>query len=91
MVVINDSRVTAIVIRNNGKKVTLVPMRGGRLTARSVDFAEFRHEWREAGYSLSLALTTFFAHIMKWGASGEVSNGLARLAARDRFVVASLF
>ena len=91
VVVISDTRVTAIVIRNNGKKVTLVPMRGGRLTARSVDFDTFRREWREAGYSLSQALTTFLAHIMKWGASGEVSTGLARLAARDRFVVASLF
>ena len=91
VVVINAQRVTAIVIRNNGKKVTLVPMRGGRLTARSVDFDEFRTQWQEAGYSLCQALTTFLAHIMNCGASGEVSSGLARLAARDRFVVAPLF
>ena len=91
MVVISAQRVTAIVIRNNGRKVILVPMRAGRLTARTVEFEEFRTEWQEAGYSLSQALTTFLAHIMKWGASGEVSTGLARLAARDRFVVAPLF
>jgi hypothetical protein len=52
---------------------------------------EFRQEWREAGYSLSQALTTFLAHVMKWGASIEVSRGLEKLAARDRFVVATLF
>jgi hypothetical protein len=28
---------------------------------------------------------------MKWGASLEVVRGLEKLAARDRFVVASLF
>ena len=91
MVVTNTSRITAIVIRNNGEKVVLVPMRGGRLSAKSMSFSEFRNEWREAGYSLSQALTTFLAHIMKWGASGEVSQGLARLAARDRYVVSPLF
>jgi hypothetical protein len=36
-------------------------------------------------------MTTFLAHIMKWGASLEVVKGLEKLAARDRFVVASLF
>ena len=91
MVVINRHRTTAIVIRNTGERVTLVPMKGGRLSAKTMGFAEFKQEWREAGYSLSQALTTFFAHVMKWGASGEVSRGLERLAARDRFVVASLF
>ena len=91
MVVTNSQRQTAIVIRNSSGKITLVPMKGGRLTARTMGFAEFRSEWREAGYSLSQALTTFLAHIMKWGASGEVSQGLARLAARDRFVVSPLF
>ncbi len=91
MVVINQTRTTAIVIRNSGDKVTLVPMRGGRLSARTLSFAEFRQEWREAGYSLAQALTTFLAHVMKWGASNEVSRGLARLAARDRFVVSPLF
>ncbi len=91
MVVTNGQRITAIVIRNNGEKVVLVPMRGGRLSAKSMSFGEFRNDWREAGYSLSQALTTFLAHIMKWGASGEVSQGLARLAARDRYVVSPLF
>jgi hypothetical protein len=91
MVVINANRTTAIVIRSSSEKVTLVPMKGGRLSARTLSFMEFRQEWREAGYSLSQALTTFLAHVMKWGASIEVSRGLEKLAARDRFVVATLF
>ena len=91
VVVINCHRTTAIVIRNAGDKVTLVPMKGGRLSARTLSFSEFRSEWREAGYSLSQALTTFLSHVMKWGASNEVSRGLERLAARDRFVIGSLF
>lgn len=91
MVVIDNGRNTAIVIRNDGVKVTLVPMKSGKLKARTLSFGEFRQEWRETGYALSQALTTFLAHIMKWGASLEVARGLERLAARDRFVVASLF
>lgn len=91
MVVTNNQRGTAIVIRNDGHKVILVPMKSGKLSARTVSFAEFRQEWRETGYALSLALTTFLSHIMKWGASLEARRGLEKLAARDRFVVASLF
>jgi hypothetical protein len=91
MVVTNSSRTTAIVIRNNGHKVILVPMKGGRLAAKAVDFDEFRREWTETGYALAQALTTFLAHVMKWGASMEVTKGLEKLAARDRYVIASLF
>ena len=91
MVVTDCHRTTAIVIRNDGHKVTLVPMKSGRLSARTLSFGEFRAEWCETGYALSLALTTFLAHVMKWGASLEVSRGLEKLAARDRNVVASLF
>lgn len=91
MVVINGKRTTAIVIRHRGDQVTLVPMKSGRLSAKTVAFEEFRREWSETGYALSHALTTFLAHIMKWGASLEVTRGLERLAARDRFVVGSLF
>lgn len=91
MVVTNSQRATAIVIRNDGHKVTLVPMKSGRLSARVLSFDEFREEWRETGYGLALALTTFLSHVMKWGASLEASKGLERLAARDRNVVASLF
>lgn len=91
MVVTNSQRSTAIVIRNDGQRVMLVPMKSGKLSARTVSFAEFRNEWRETGYALSIALTTFLSHIMKWGASIEARRGLERLAARDRFVVASLF
>lgn len=91
MVVINSLRSTAIVIRNDGRKVTLVPMKSGKLTARTMSFVEFRAEWRETGYALPVALTTFLSHVMKWGASQEAERGLEKLAARDRFVVASLF
>ena len=91
MVVANRNRTTAIVIRNDGRKVILVPMKSGKLSAKSLSFDEFRRDWRELGYALSLALTTFLSHTMKWGASVEVKKGLAKLAARDQFVVASLF
>lgn len=91
MVVTNTQRSTAIVIRNDGHKVTMVQMKSGKLSAHTVSFAEFRNEWRETGYALSLALTTFLSHIVKWGASLEARRGLEKLAARDRFVVASLF
>ena len=91
MVVTNKSRSTAIVIRNDGCKVTLVPMKSGKLRACRISFEEFRSEWKETGYALSIALTTFFAHMVKWGASKEVERGLEKLAARDRFVIASLF
>lgn len=91
MVVTDCSRNTAIVIRNDGRKVTLVPMKSGKLSARTISFEDFRQNWRETGYALSMALSTFFAHVMKWGASMEVSKGLEKLAARDRFVVGSLF
>ena len=91
MVVINGQRTTAIVIRHRGDSITLVPMKSGKLSAKTVAFDEFRQEWKETGYALSQALTTFLAHIMKWGASLEVVKGLEKLAARDRFVVASLF
>ena len=91
MVVINGKRTTAIVIRHRGDSVTLVPMKSGKLSAKTVAFDEFRREWQETGYALSQALTTFLTHIMKWGASLEVVKGLEKLAARDRFVVASLF
>ena len=91
MIVINGKRTTAIVIRHRGDCVTLVPMKSGRLSAKTVAFDEFRREWQETGYALSQGLTTFLAHIMKWGGSMEAVKGLEKLAARDRFVVASLF
>lgn len=91
MVVANSTRTTAIVIRNDGHKVILVPMKSGKLSAKSMSFEEFRQEWFELGYALSQAMTTFLSHAMKWGASIEAKKGLARLAARDRFVVDTLF
>lgn len=91
MVVTNQRRITAIVIRNNGTKVSLVPMKSGKLSAKTISFEEFRRDWSETGYGLAQALTTFLSHVMKWGASGEVAKGLEKLASRDRFVVSSLF
>lgn len=91
MVVTNCNRTTAIVIRNDGRRVILVPMKSGKLSAKTLSFDEFKREWNELGYALSQALTTFLAHVMKWGASVEAKKGLTKLAARDRYVVASLF
>lgn len=79
MVVISRGRTTAIVIRNDGAKVTLVPMKSGKLSAKTLSFPEFRAEWSETGYALSQALTTFLAHVVKWGASLEVAKGLEKL------------
>ena len=42
MVVTNGSRTTAIVIRNDGHKVTLVPMKSGKLLAKALSFDEFK-------------------------------------------------
>lgn len=91
MVVTNRQRVTAIVIRCNMEKVVLVPMKSGRLSAKTITFEEFRREWTETGYSLAKALNHFLGHMMCWGASAEVSKGLSKLVARDKWDVAPLF
>jgi hypothetical protein len=90
VVVTNSSRTTAIVIRNDGHKVTLVPMTSGKLAAVTIDFAAFRAEWTETDYALSRALSSFMAHVREWGATAEASRGLTKLEARDR-LVPSLF
>ena len=54
MVVINGKRTTAIVIRHRGDSVTLVPMKSGKLSAKTVAFDEFRQEWQEAASGKSL-------------------------------------
>lgn len=90
MVVTNHHRTTAIVIRNDGAKVTLVPMSSGKLSACTLSFEEFRHDWSETDYSLDRALDAFLHHAAELGATGEASRGLTRLQQRDRFV-ASLF
>ena len=90
MVVINSHRTTAIVIRNDGAKVTLVPMSSGKLAATTLPLEEFRRDWAEADYGLDRALGTFLHHAEALGATGEAVRGLARLQQRDRFV-ASLF
>ena len=90
MVVTNSSRTTALVIRNDGRRVTLVPMKSGKLAALTLGFDEFRRDWAEADYALARALETFTGHLREWGATVEVTKGLDRLAARDR-IVPSLF
>jgi hypothetical protein len=86
MVVTNSHRTTAIVIRNDGAHVTLVPMSAGKLAAQTLSFEEFRREWAETDYGLDRALDTFQHHAESLGATGEASRGLARLRQRDRFV-----
>lgn len=90
MLVTNHHRTTAIVIRNDGHKVTLVPMSSGKLAACTLSFEEFRHDWTETDYAFDRALGTFLQHAAERGATGEAARGLARLQARDHFV-ASLF
>ena len=91
MLVIDDNRTTAMVIRNDGFSVTLVPLKGGKLSARSMPFARFRQDWYETGYPLLKALAAFQRHVARRGASDVVIKGLFRLQNRDRWVVASLF
>ncbi|MCU0841611.1 MAG: DUF2795 domain-containing protein [Thiobacillaceae bacterium] len=90
MIVTNRHRVTAIVIRHDGATVTLVPMKGGKLSARRLPHWQFARDWREAPYSLAHALARFLRHARQQGASQEVIMGLERLERRDRCVVASL-
>jgi hypothetical protein len=82
VVVINGKRTTAIVIRHKGDSVTLVPMKSGRLSAKTVAFDEFRREWTETGYALSQALTTFLTHMHEMGrlARSQQGPGKARRA-----------
>ena len=91
MIVINRERVLAVVIRHDGQRVTLVPMRRGKLTAQHLAVAEFNREWQPCAAPLAHTLETFQLHIASHGASREVASGLERLAARDQDVVASLF
>jgi hypothetical protein len=90
MVVTNSQRTTAIVIRNDGERITLVPMKGGKLFAETLSFTDFREHWSETDYVLEKALDTFLAHAQERGASAEVVRGLTRLQQRDQ-LCASLF
>lgn len=91
MVVVNQHRETAVVIRRNGKKVVLVTMRGGSLSASKVSEQVFRSEWQEIAYSLAHALETFLSHAEHHGATQEAMKGLRALHERDRYMVGSLF
>lgn len=86
MVVINSHRTTAIVVRNYHGKVTLVPMKSGRLSAQTLAFEEFLAEWHEADYSLPKALDSFLHHAAEQGATAEAQRGLERLQTRDAYV-----
>jgi len=90
VVVTNSSRTTALVIRNDGHQVTVVPMKSGKLSARTLSFSEFRSEWSETDYALAQALETFMGHVREWGATAEAARGLEKLEARDH-LVPSLF
>jgi hypothetical protein len=90
MVVTNCHRTTAIVIRNDGHHVVLVPMSAGKLAAESLSFADFRRDWTESDYALERALDTFLHLASERGATAEVKRGLARLQQRDS-LVPSLF
>lgn len=91
MVVTNAHRTTAIVIRHDGRHVTLVPMRGGRLAACRLDREKFDTDWREMDYDLARALDFFLGHAQAQGATQEAMKGLRRLEERDRRVVENLF
>lgn len=86
MVVVNSHRTTAIVVRNCHGKVTLVPMKSGRLTAQTLAFGDFVAEWHETDYALAKALDSFLRHAAEQGATAEAQKGLERLQARDAFV-----
>jgi len=91
MVVINPHRTTAIVIRHDGRHVTLVPMKSGRLCATRLEREHFEGEWRPMDYDLARALAFFLHHAAQQGATREAMDGLMRLEERSRRVVASLF
>ncbi len=90
MVVTNAHRTTAIVIRHDGRRVSLVPMKGGRLATRHLERERFEAEWREMDYDLLHALEVFLDHARTRGATQEALKGLEKLAERDRWE-ASLF
>lgn len=91
LIVTNRNRTMAVVIRHDGHKVALVPMRGGKLSVQRLTVVEFNRDWSFCDYPLAKALETFIAHAQSLGASKEALHGLESLAERDRDVVASLF
>jgi hypothetical protein len=90
LVVTNSHRTTAIVVKNTGGKVTLVPMSSGKLSAVTLGFADFLAEWHEVDYALPKALDSFLRHASEQGATTAAVKGLEKLAERDR-AVPSLF
>jgi hypothetical protein len=91
VVVVNPRRTTAIVIRHDGRHVTLVPMRSGCLHATRLARECFDAEWRPMDYDLDRALALFLQHAAEQGATREAMQGLRRLGERERAVLARLF
>lgn len=91
MLVSNRNRTTAIVIKHDGHIVTIVPMKSGKLGAKSMPHEEFKRDWRETPYSLLNAVEKFLRHARQQGACQEALKGLKRLEQRDAWVVDSLF
>jgi hypothetical protein len=90
-VVINRQRTTAIVIRHDGRHVTLVPMKSGRLSATRLERERFDGEWWPMDYDLARALAFFLDHAARQGATRQAIDGLLRLEERAHRAVASLF
>ena len=91
MVVANQHHETALVVRRDGRTVTLVRLRAGKLACERFDEIVFRDAWHETSYPLPETLERFLEHGRIHGATQEALKGLMRLQERDRTVIASLF
>ena len=91
MIVHNQDRILAVVIRHDGRQVSLVPMKTGKLAVLRLLAAQFSQEWQPCDCALEATVESFLRHARDHGASKEALAGLERLAQRDRDVVASLF
>lgn len=91
MLVRNAHRTMAIVVRHDGRKVNLVPMKSGRLLVRRLTGEQFRQEWLPYEYPLEKALAVFIQHAQEQGATTEALTGLQRLVERQSLALQELF
>jgi hypothetical protein len=91
MIAANRSRETAVVIRRDGKRVSLVVMRAGSLSVLKLSEQAFRADWKELPYELERALERFLLHAQTHGATHEAMKGLQMLKERDRHMAGTLF
>ncbi|MBS1197986.1 MAG: hypothetical protein H6R18_1771 [Proteobacteria bacterium] len=91
MLVWNAHRTNAIVIRNDGRNIRLVPMKSGKLVVVRTTRDKFDAEWQPHEYPLEKALSSFLEHAHQQGATSEALKGLQTLAARDQTVIHPLF